>query len=59
MKILDVDGDVVPEFSFECMMTNCPDFLNETSQLEYTCQQLGTKTIITTEYHAEFEGEGI
>ena len=46
--MLDEDGNVVPEFSLEPMMANCPDLLNEMSQLEYVCQQLGTKTIITT-----------
>ncbi len=59
IKMLDEDGNMVPEFSLEPMMANCPDFLNEMSQLEYVCQQLGTKTIITTKYHAEFAGEGI
>ncbi len=59
VKVLDEDGNVVPTFSLEYMMANCPDFVNEMSQLEYVCQQLGTKTIITTKYHAEFAGEGI
>ena len=59
IKMLDEDGNMVPEFSLEPMMTNCLDFLNEMSQLEYVCQQLGTKTIITTKHHAEFAGEGI
>ena len=48
IKMLDEDGNMVPEFSLEPMMANCPDFLNEMSQLEYVCQQLGTKTITTT-----------
>ena len=50
IKVLDEDGNVVPIFSLEYMMKNCPDFLNEMSQLENVCQQLGTKTIIRLQY---------
>ncbi len=57
--MLDEDGNMVPEFSLQPMMTNCPDILNEILQLEYVCQQLDTKTILTTMYHAEFASEGI
>jgi hypothetical protein len=34
---------LVPTFSLGYMMANCPDFLNEMSQLEYVCQHMGTK----------------
>jgi hypothetical protein len=40
------------------MIQNCHDFLNEMSQLEFVCQQLGSKAVIATKCHAEFPGEG-
>ncbi len=36
--MLDEDGIMVPTFSLEYMMANCPDFSHEMSQLEYVCQ---------------------
>lgn len=59
IKVLDDSGEIVPQFSLEYMVQNCPDFLDEMSQLEYVCQQLGSTAVITTKYHAEYAGEGI
>ena len=46
IKMLNEDGNVVLESSLEYMMTSCLDFANEMSQLEYVCQQMGSKTVI-------------
>ena len=51
MKVLDDTGNLVPELSLVYMLEQCHDFLNEMSQLEYVCEQLKTKVLITTKYH--------
>ncbi len=40
-------------------MSECTDFVNEVSQLEYVCEQLGVRALFTTKYHAEIAGEGV
>ena len=55
----DEDGSVIPEFSLLHLLENCTDFKNETSQLEYLCEALGVRAVITTKYHAEYAGEGV
>ena len=55
----DEDGCVIPEFSLLHLLENCTDFKNETSQLEYLCEALGVRAVITTKYHAEYAGEGV
>jgi hypothetical protein len=40
-------------------MGSCSDFADEKSQLEYVCQSLGVKALITTKYHTKYAGEGI
>ena len=59
MKLLDENGELVPEFSLVHLLENCTDFMNEKTQLEYICECLGGRAIITTKYHCEFAGEGI
>ena len=59
MKQLDDNGDLVPEFSLIHLLENCADFKNEKTQLEYVCESLGGRAIITTKYHCEYAGEGI
>lgn len=39
IKVLDGDGNIVPELSKMHMMENCHDFVNEMSELECVCQQ--------------------
>ena len=58
-RVLDENGDTVPEMSLCHMLEQCHDFLHEKTQLEYVCEQLGVKALITTKYHCEFAGEGI
>lgn len=43
LDIFDDLGEIVPEFSLENVIRNCHDLLNEISQLEYVCEQLGSK----------------
>jgi len=59
IKVLDDSGEIVPQFSLEYMVQNCPDFLDEMSQLEHVYQQLGSTAVITTKFHAEYAGEGV
>ena len=64
-EVVDEDGNVVPEFSLVHLMAAAPDFVNETSQVEHVCMELGKragveiKAMISTKYHAEYAGEGI
>ena len=64
-QVVDEDGNVVPEFSLVHLMAAAPDFVNETSQVEHVCMELGKragveiKAMISTKYHAEYAGEGI
>jgi hypothetical protein len=60
-KVYAVDdaGMIIPEYSLTTLMSNCTDFKNEVSKLEFVCHSLGCKALITTKYHAEFAGEGI
>ena len=55
----DDDGNLVPELSLRHLLANCTDFLSEQSQLEYVCESLGVRALITTKYHAEYAGEGV
>ena len=55
----DSDGVLVPELSLLHMMESCSDFASEVSQLEHVSESLGSKVIITTNYHAEYAGEGV
>ena len=41
------------------MMETSPDFSNETSQIEYFCQILGSRVVITKKAHIEYAGEGV
>jgi hypothetical protein len=58
-RVLDENGDIIPEMSLCYLLEQCHDFLHEKTQLEYVCEQLGVKALITTKYHCEFAGEGI
>jgi len=55
----DDDGNLIPELSLRHLIASCTDFQTEKSQLEYVCESLGAKALITTKYHAEYAGEGI
>jgi hypothetical protein len=59
MTLLDENGELVPEFSLVHLLENCTDFMNEKTQLEYICECLGGRAVITTKYHCEYAGEGI
>ncbi len=52
-------GFIIKDYSLSVLMGTCTDFANEKSQLEFVCQNLGIKALITTKYHAEYAGEGI
>ena len=52
-------GTLIPELLLIHMMDTCTDFENEVSQIEHVSQGLGTRVIITMEYHAEYSVEGI
>mmetsp|Transcript_383 Transcript_383/g.861 ORF Transcript_383/g.861 Transcript_383/m.861 type:complete len:956 (-) Transcript_383:398-3265(-) len=54
----DDDGNLIPELSLRHLIASCTDFQTEKSQLEYVCESLGAKALITTKYHAEYAGEG-
>ena len=64
-EVVDEDGNIVPEFSLVHLMATAPDFVNETSQIEHVCIELGKragvkiKAMISTKYYAEYAGEGI
>ncbi len=57
--VTDDAGFIVKEFLLAHMLETCTDFADEKTQLEFTCQSLGTEALITTKYHAEYAGEGI
>ena len=57
--MLDDNNEMVEEFSLEHLMSECTDFVNEVSQLEYVCEQLGVRALFTTKYHAEMADEGV
>ena len=58
-KVVDDAGLIVKEYSLGNLLEACTDFTNEKTQLEYVCDCLGVKVVITTKYHAEYAGEGI
>ncbi len=58
-RVLDDNNEMVEELSLEHLMSGCTDFINEVSQLEYVCEQLGVRALFTTKYHAEMAGEGV
>jgi hypothetical protein len=55
----DDDGNLIPDFSLRHLIANCTDFMSEQSQLEYVCDSIGARVIITTKYHCEYAGEGV
>ncbi len=55
----DNAGFIIKDYSLWILMGSSTDFANERSQLEYVCQSLGVKALITTKYHAEYAGKGI
>ena len=59
IKVIDGDGKVIPQLSLEHIIENYHNFLNEKFHFEYDCQQLGTRALIMTKYHAELNEEGI
>ena len=40
-------------------MSNCADFVNEMSQLQFVCHSLGAEALTTTKYHAKYAGKGV
>ena len=50
---------LIPELSLQHLLGECSDFQSERSQLEYVCESLGARVLITTKYHAAYAGEGI
>lgn len=52
-------GDIVPELSLYNMLEQYHDFIHEKTQLEYVCEQLDVKALITTKYQCDFAGDGI
>ncbi len=52
-------SDIVEELSLEHLMSECTDFVNVVSHLEYVCEQLGVRALFTTKYHAEMAGKGV
>ena len=55
--IRDEDGNMVPKYYLFQLLENC--IKNEMSQLEYVCEGLRARAVITTKYHAEYTSEGI
>ena len=59
IKVVDEDKELISQLLLIHMMDNSPDFSNELSQLEYFCQELGSRAVITPKFHAEYAGEGV
>lgn len=59
VRTVDGTGMLTPEYSLTTLMEDCTDFKHDMSQLKFVCHSLGCNTLITTQYHAEFAGEGI
>jgi hypothetical protein len=55
----DDAGFIIKDYLLSILMGSCTDFANEKSQLEFVCQSLGVEALMTTKYHAEYNGEGI
>jgi hypothetical protein len=55
----DNDGQLIPHLILHHMMESCDDFDNEISQLEHIGPCRVVRVVITTQYHAEYDGEGI
>ena len=60
-RVMKYDDEriLIPELSLQHLLGECSDFQSEKSQLEYVCESLGARVLITTKYHAEYAGEGI
>ena len=59
MQVVDEYGEFISQILLIHMMDNSPDFSNELSQLEYFCQELGSRAVITPKFHVEYAGEGV
>ena len=59
MRMVDEDGELIPQPQLIHMMETSPYFANEVSQLEYFCQELGTRALINTKFHAYYSSKGI
>ena len=55
----DDEGELITEYSLRTLMSSCLDYAYEQTQMEYIANQMGTRVICTTKYHAEMAGEGI
>jgi len=55
----DASGKVDKRTSYFHIMEKCPDFANESSSLEYLCEQLGIKASHSPKFHCEIAGEGV
>jgi hypothetical protein len=59
MKVLDDNGNFIPELSLVHTLKQCNNFLNEMSMLDYVCEQLKTNALITIKYQFEVIDKGM
>lgn len=52
-------GNVDLQFLLQSLMTECTDFKEEETALQYLGSQLGVRVQLTPKYHAELAGEGV
>ena len=54
-----ITGNVDLRFSLRSILSECKDFKNEETALQYLGTQLGVSVMLTPKFHAELAGEGV
>ena len=54
-----ITGDINLQFSLRHLMSECSDFKDEETALQYLGSQLGVRVQLTPKFHAELAGEGV
>ena len=54
-----ITGAIDLQYSLKYLMSECTDFKEEETALEYLGTQLGVKVQLTPKFHAELAGEGV
>ena len=54
-----ITGDINLQFSLRHLISECSDFKDEETALQYLGSQLGVRVQLTLKFHAELAGEGV
>ena len=54
-----VTGNIDLQFSLRYLLSECTDFKEEETALQYLGKQMGVKVQLTPNFHAELAGEGV